>query len=127
MGEYLAEAKRFHQEAMREFEKGKRDGDSAVIRDAAEKAWGAIVQATNELFEKRGMPLPRTHYERRRKLEELEKQDTKLKQLGFRDRFGAREHYLHEECFYDGHYSIDALEEEIFKKVRAYIEDVERL
>ena len=73
MGEYLDQAKSFHQEAMKEFERGKRISDATVIRDAAEKAWGAIVQATNELFEKRGISPPRSHHERRRRLEELEK------------------------------------------------------
>ena len=127
MGEYLAEARRFHEEAMREFERGKRGGDITVIRDAAEKAWGAVVQATNELIEKRGMAIPRTHVERRQRLGELERLDPKIKELGFRDRYGAREHYLHEDCFYDGICPIDTLEEDIFQKVKAYIEDVERL
>ena len=127
MGEYLDQAKKFHQEAMREFERGKRESDATVIRDAAEKAWAAIVQATNELMEKKGLPIPRAHHERRRRLEELEKKEVKIKELGLRDRFGARELYLHEECFYDGHYSIEALEEDIFYKVKAYIEDVEKL
>ena len=46
--------------------------------------------------------------------------------MGFRDRFGAREHYLHEDCYFDGICPVDLLEEDIFGKVRAYIEDAAR-
>ena len=127
MARYIDDAKGFYQEAVKEFERGVAENNLRVIRDAAEKAWNAIVQATNELMEKRGMPIPRTHHERRMGLLELERSDLRLKEMGFRDRFGAREKYLHEDCFYDGFCPVEVVEEEIIHKVKSYIEDIERI
>ncbi len=61
----LEEARKFLEEALKEFERGRRRKDTTLIRDASEKAWGAVVQATNNLFERKGLPVPRTHRERR--------------------------------------------------------------
>ena len=127
MGRYIDDARSFYQEAMREFHRGKREGNTTVIRDAAEKAWNAIVQATNELIDKRGMPPASTHAERRDRLIELTRLDPEVRELGIRDRFSARARHLHEECFYEGSCPVDLLEEEITEKVKAYIDDVERL
>lgn len=125
MSEYLEAAKGLYEEALEALQQGRKHGDSRAIRDAAEKAWGAIVQATNALIQQRMLPLPRTPAQRRARLAELERLDPRVKELGFRDRFGAREHYLHEDCYFDGICPIDLLEEDILQKVKAYIDDVE--
>jgi len=68
----LDEAKSFLEEALREFERGVKDNNMTLVRDAGEKAWGAVVQATNDLFERRELPIPITHRERREYLEKLD-------------------------------------------------------
>jgi uncharacterized protein (UPF0332 family) len=126
MNKYIEEAKKFYEKAVEEFEKGKKEGDMVKIRDASEKAWNAIVQATNALFEKRGMKIPRSHAERRNGLDELAIKDPKVKEKGLRDRYMARDKSLHEHCFYEGHCPLPLLEEDI-QKVKMYIEDIEEL
>lgn len=123
---YIDEAKRFYQEALRELERGKKENNETILRDAGEKAWNAIVQATNFLFEKRGQVVPKNHYGRRKALVELAKTDPKVEEKGLRDRYMAREQSLHEYCFYEGIYDLSLLEKD-FEKVKKYIEDIEEL
>ncbi len=52
--------------------------------------------------------------------------DPLIKAKGFHDRFGAREHYLHEMCFYGGEYLLEGVRDDILK-VKSYIDDVEGL
>ena len=85
------------------------------MRDASENAWISVVLATNELFAKRNV-----------RLRELEKQDELIREKGLVDRFSARDHHLHEQCFYEGYCEPDLLEENI-EKVKRYIEDIEEL
>ena len=125
--ERIREAWEFLAEARKEFEEGRREGNRILMRDAAEKAWNAVIQALNFLFAKEGIsPLPRSHRERRIKLRELESARPQIREKGFFDRFMARDHILHERAFYDG----DVIEEEIeeeFEKVEALIRDIEEL
>ncbi|KPV63211.1 MAG: hypothetical protein AOA65_1410 [Candidatus Bathyarchaeota archaeon BA1] len=46
--------------------------------------------------------------------------------MGLRERYGAREHHLHERCFYDGEYLIDEVREEI-QKAEEYIKDIKKI
>jgi hypothetical protein len=78
MDKYLTDAKMFYQEATKEFERGKADGNEFIVRDAAEKAWNAMVQATNHLRQRSDMPIPDTHREMRRLLAELENQGPRV-------------------------------------------------
>jgi len=50
----LGEAERFLDAALREFDRGVRENRDEVIRDAAEKAWNSIVEATTALLLSRG-------------------------------------------------------------------------
>ncbi len=65
MGKYIEEAREFYGEAQREFVEGKRENDLIKLRDASEKAWGAVVLGTHELFAKRSIPIPKSHKGRR--------------------------------------------------------------
>jgi len=123
---YIEQAEEFYQAALKGFQRGKRLKDDKAIRDAAEKAWNAIVQATNYLFTQAGYPVPKSHFERRKVLIELEDKDEIYKQKAFRDRHMAREQSLHEYCFYEGIYSLRQLKEEL-QKVKQYIEDTKDL
>ena len=127
MAQYLEDARNLFYEAIKELERGKGAEDTYALRDAAEKAWGAMVQATNALIRKRGFPQPKTHRERRILLSTLEQLDPHIEALGLRDRFSAREKTLHEDCFYERICPIESLEKEIKEKVKSYIEDVERM
>jgi len=67
---YFEDALRFFEESIKEFEEGVRENNPYKIRDSAEKAWNAVVQATNALILKFSGKLPSSHWERRRMLRE---------------------------------------------------------
>ncbi len=119
----LEDAERFLEEAVREFEAGLREGDTVKIRDAAEKAWNAIIQATDALLLSALGKKPSSHWERRRLLRELEQSRPDIEKLGLRDRYSAREKNLHEMVFYDGVIDVDDIRSEL-QKSRKYLEDI---
>ncbi len=125
---YLAEAEKFYNVALEEFDRWRRDRRDEIIRDATEKAWNAVLQATNALLMAKGVEEDRikSHRERRLELARLEATNPKIKEMGFRDRFSAREHQLHMLCFYEGEYLPEDVKDNL-EKVRRYIEDVKAL
>jgi len=123
---YLEDAERFLEEAVRELREAIASRDAIRARDAAEKAWNAVVQATNALLLYYTGRTPSSQWERRRMLRELEKARREFEELGFRDRYLARERNLHELAFYEGLAGFDEIEFEI-EKARRYVEDVKRL
>lgn len=123
---YLEDSWNFYNRAIEEIEKGIKENDNYKIRDAAEKLWNAIIQASNALILYYLDIVPSSHWERRKLLEKLEEMKPEIERYGFRDRYAARERYLHELTFYEGIIDIDLLKIEV-KKVRKYIEDVENL
>ena len=124
--ELLELAREFYERARREFEEAAARGDALGIRDSSEKAWNAVVQATNALVLALAGRLPASHFERRRLLRELERGRGDVERLGIADRYTARYKVLHGETFYEGIIDLEQLKVE-FEKVRRYIEDVERL
>ena len=68
----------------------------------------------------------KTYRQKRLTLEELSIKDEKVKKLGLRERFMAREYTLHIRCFYDGEYTVEAIREEL-EKSKQYINDIEKL
>ncbi len=126
---YLFEAEKFHRAAVEELSRWELERKDEIIRDAAEKAWNAIVQATNALLIAKGVEEERirSHRERRLALAQLELKDLTVKQKGFSDRYSAREYKLHALCFYEGEYVPEAVKEDVVEKVRRYIEDVKAI
>ncbi len=122
----IEEAKLFLEEAREEYVKARQAGDVLAIRDAAEKAWNAIVQATNALVLHYTGKLPTSHFERRKLLRELERRVPEVEQLGLLDRYMARYRVLHGETFYEGIIDFEQLDVE-FEKVRKYIQDIEKM
>ncbi len=120
---YISDARKFIEEAIEEFQKGIREGNVMAIRDAAEKAWNAVVQASNALVLKFMGKVPSSHWERRRLLRELERRNAKIAEYGFRDRYCARERNLHELVFYEGIIDIEDVEDEL-EKAKKYVDDV---
>jgi hypothetical protein len=47
---YIDDAMKFVEEALGEFRDGVANNDIVRVRDAAEKAWNAVIQATNALI-----------------------------------------------------------------------------
>jgi len=123
---FIGEAERFHDAAVKEFKRAVEEKDTVLLRDACEKAWNAVIQATNALFLKKNVPLAKSHWERRKRLEELEEKEPIIEKLGLLDRFSARDHHLHEQGFYEGILSLSTIKIEL-KKVRKYIEDIKSL
>lgn len=123
---YLSDAKRFYEEAVKELERGIKEGSDILIRNAAEKGWNAIVQATNYLMEKKGLPVPENHRQARLQLAILEREDPCIEALGLRDRYMARFQTLHSDCFYQNIWTIEGLRRDL-EKVKAYIEDIEKI
>jgi hypothetical protein len=75
---------------------------------------------------KKNLPLAKSHWERRKRLEELESIDPGIEDLGLADRFSARDHPLHEQGFYEGILDPPMVKIEL-KKVERYINDVKGL
>jgi len=123
---FVSESKKFIDAALTEFERGEKEKADVLIRDAAEKAWNAVLQATNALLIAKGFPEEgiKTHRDRRLALDSLESKDLDVRDRGFRDRFGAREYHLHERCFYDGEYLPEKVREDILK-AKEYVDDIE--
>lgn len=123
---FLKDSKDFLDRGVKEIEEGIKINDQLKIRDAAEKLWNAVISATNALILHYLDVVPASHWERRKLLEKLEDVVPKVEELGFRDRYGARERYLHEMTFYDGIIDGEMLRKEI-EKVKKYIADIEGL
>jgi HEPN domain-containing protein len=123
---YFEDALKFYEESLREFEEGVKESNPYKIRDAAEKAWNAVVQATNALLLKLMGKLPSGHWERRRMLRELERMLPEVGRLMLRDRYGARERHLHEMVFYEGVIDVEDVRYEL-EKVETYLSDVGRV
>jgi len=119
-------SKDFYKRAREEFERAISKNDVIGIRDSAEKAWNAVVQATNALILALTNKLPASHFERRRILRGLEKKYADIEKLGILDRYMARFKVLHGETFYEGIIDVEQLKVD-FEKVEKYIKDIEDL
>jgi len=97
------------------------------IRDAAEKAWGATVRATDALILERYGETPKSMRDRREKLGKLILKELELDKLGLWERLHSRESSLHVSCFYDG----ECIPEEMIKRkileTKSYIEDIKKV
>jgi len=121
--ELLKDSYEFYHAAVKELGEGSRERNTVKLRDSAEKAWNAAVQAANALALKFTGLIPRSHYERRKALREVEQKVPKLANLGVYDRYAARSRLLHGEVFYEGVLDPDLLSIEI-EKVFEFIEIV---
>jgi len=123
---FLEDSWSLFERGVKELEEGLKEGDALKVRDGAEKLWNAVVSAANALVLSRTGIVPASHWERRRLLDRLEEAEPELERLGLRDRYGARERYLHEMTFYDGIMDPEMLKREV-EKVRKFLEDVQRV
>ena len=117
--ELLEDAKLLYDQAMAEFERGS-------LRDAAEKAWGGTLVATNALI------LARTGREiegargTTKEFLKLASQDKEVDEK-LRGRYFTKESFLHGHCFYMGVCEPIEQVERWIEETRQYIEDAKNL
>ena len=95
------------------------------IRNAAEKAWGATKRATDALILERTGREPNRTSQTSGGIRALGRESEAM--LSLRDRYGVRAHYLHGDCFYDGHCEPEDVFAEMVRDTADYIRDVETL
>lgn len=126
MGRYLDDAKAMYNYARIELEQWRQSADEILLRDAAEKTWGAVTLATNDLLESYGRRAPLGTGARKNELNAIERRDRRFRQLWMLARFAAMESTLHKDCFYDGDCRLP-LVPYVIEDAREYIDDVESL
>lgn len=112
--------------AKKEYDKYVTRQDPLLLRDTSEKAWLAVVLATDVLLIKHGFKKPESYRERRSMLRELIAKVPKIGELGIIDRLGARGYYLHILDFHEGALDPEDLKEEL-KKTEEYLKIIETL
>jgi len=104
--------------AEEEFKKALKLKDTLLYRNAADKASLALVLAVNALITSKTGLTPRSHYERRRILREIGRED-------LRAIYSDLMRTLHEEAFHEGVFNPEEVEYAI-RKVRSIIEEIKR-
>ena len=126
MGKYLEDAKAMYNYARIELQQWQDSNDEILLRDAAEKTWGAVTLATNDLLESYGRRAPSGTGARQIELNAIERRNRRIRSLRILDRFAAMEAILHKDCFYDGECRLP-LVPDVIEDAREYIDDVESL
>ena len=124
MGKYIEDSWALYGHALGELEEWRRTGDAVLLRDVAEKAWGAVTLAANELLESQGRVVPNGTNARRDGIRALEKQNRQVRTLRLRARFSDAKLILHQDCFYDGECPEELVVEVVTDDVREYLGDV---
>ncbi|MEW6624586.1 MAG: hypothetical protein AB1420_15930 [Bacillota bacterium] len=118
----IEKAKKFYDEAKKEYERGIKEKNEILIRDASEKLWGAVVEATDGLLAKHGIYVPPNadaHYARRTEL-------TKIGLSRMREKYSDFGTVLHGDCFYFGKCPPEIIFRAFIDEVKKYIENAER-
>lgn len=121
---YLKTARIFAERSQQEFRTARATQDDPGIRQAAEKGWGAVFQATKALLEKRNLKPGRGTTRVERTLAALERRDRAIARLEIVDRFGYFLRLLHVDCFGEGDYSVEIVERAL-NKLTDYIRKIE--
>ena len=127
MAEYLDDARALYAHALRELADWQHSQDEVVLRDAAEKTWGAVTQATNELLQAYDRPVPSGTSVRRSSLNAIERRNRHIRSLRMLARFSEVENILHRACFYDGYCPLPLITDVIIEDAQEYLDDVETL
>lgn len=113
------DAQSLYQEALHELSRGN-------IRNAAEKAWGATVQASNALILTKTGIKPERVSITTGQLHKLRSKDPRLAEKAITERYHERADFLHGRCFYDGICDQEETKR-IVEETKDYIEDVRKL
>ena len=127
MPAYMDEAWAFHNHALGELREWQITDDPILLRDAAEKTWGAVTLAANALLESRGKTIPSGTNARMNAIIRLENGDRRLRALDLSSKFDIAKTILHQDCFYEGKCPAELLTDWISEYALAYLEDVSRL
>ena len=114
----FADARNLYADALEMLDQGK-------LRNAAEKAWGAIKRATDALVLARAGEEPQSAGQARRAL--LRSSNTSPAFDVFQGRYNTRSALLHVNCFYDGNCEPEQEMTALIAATSTYIRDVERL
>lgn len=126
MGKYLDDAKAMYNYARIELQQWQDSNDEILLRDAAEKTWGAVTLATNDLLESFGRRVPSGTGARKSELNGLERRYRRFRALRILDRFSSMAATLHNDCFYDGDCRLP-LVPDVIEDAREFLDDVESL
>ena len=126
MGKYLDDAKAMYNYARIELQQWQDSNDEILLRDAAEKTWGAVTLATNDLLESFGRRVPSGTGARQIELNTIERRNRRLRSFRMLARFAQMESILHNRCFYDGDCRLP-LVPDVIEEAREYLDDVETL
>ena len=127
MPAYMDEAWAFYNHALGELGEWQITDDPILLRDAAEKTWGAVTLAANALLESRGKKAPSGTNARMSAIIRLESGDRRLRALNLSSKFDMAKTILHQDCFYDGECPTELVTDWIAEYALAYLEDVSRL
>lgn len=123
---YMDEAWGFYYHAQRELREWLMTDDPILLRDAAEKTWGAITMASNALLLSRGIKSAAGTNARRSAIIGLENGDRHLRALKLSEAFKDAKEILHQDCFYEGDCPTDLITVWIERDARAYLEAAAR-
>ncbi len=112
--------------AHEEYKKSREKGDPLLLRDAGEKAWLAVILATDLLLTTMGAGRPSSYRERKDMLRTLMAKEPKLAELGIDDKFYARAYKLHILGFHEGALESEDIEEEL-SKTEEYLKTIEKV
>ena len=126
MGKHLEDAKAMYNYARIELQQWQDSNDEILLRDAAEKTWGAVTLATNDLLESYGRRAPSGTGARQIELNAIERRNRRVRAYRMLARFAQMEAILHKDCFYDGECRLP-LVPDIIEDAREYLDDVESL
>ena len=126
MGKYLDDAKAMYNYARIELQQWQDSNDEILLRDAAEKTWGAVTLATNDLLESYGRNAPRGTGARKSELHALERRNRRFRAFRMLAVFSSMESNLHNDCFYDGDCRLPLIPD-LIEEAREYLDDVESL
>lgn len=124
MGRHLEDAWALYGHAIGELQDWRRTGDALLLRDAAEKAWGAVTQGANDLLESQGRVVPEETNARRDAIRAVERANRNVRALRLSSRLGDAKLILHQDCFYDGQCPEELIEEFVTEDVREYLGDL---
>ena len=127
MAQYIDDAKALYRHALRELGEWRVSQDyQTLLRDAAEKTWGAVTEAANEVLFAYDHAAPSGTGARIRGLQAVERRDRQAARLKMRERFADFQDILHKDCFYEGDCPLPAVTETI-AAAQDYIDDAETL
>lgn len=127
MAQYIDDAKALYRHALRELGEWRiSQDDHTLLRDAAEKTWGAVTEAANEVLFAYNLAVPSGTNARRNGLIAIQRRHRQIRPLNMARRFADFLNVLHKNCFYEGNCPLPTATETI-AAAQEFIDDAETL